>query len=337
MCMITDMADEDIYKIQKMTVVLGPACNISCRHCIQNKAKNKEWSYKCSVDFIKVLAKWSKIVRLNQRLLFRKPILLFYGGEPLVYYKSIEEIVYSLECYEFDFSAVEIKLFTNGLLLEDNMVDFFNEYGFNVVLSYDGPDEYSIRPRIPSETKLNIWKNIHTKGITACLTKYNQDFLTTRKFLSDKFKINDISIEMIYVNWDMPTEIYAFPSGYFDKQLDRIVAYYNHNRLDKSFLTFTKNYISRITGCYKNITLTADGNILNNRFELEAAENRGCLKEYACSDCEKSKVCLFAGNTNVIDIHCNIGTEFYRAYIKHREELEYLVSRDYEYLLEQNY
>lgn len=337
MCLISDISEEKLFLMQKVTLVLGPACNICCRHCIQFSAKNSKWDCSVSNDCINALVKWCKNIKVSKRLLFRKPMLLFYGGEPLLYYSLIRDIVDRLEFAGFDFKKVNLKLFTNGLLLTDDMVDYFNQYGFEIVLSYDGPDEYAVRPVIASDDNISVWKSFWRRGITTCLTKYNYDFLQTKMFLKNKFKTDNISIEMIYVNWDMPNDIYDFPAGYFDMQLRKIGTYYKYNRLDKSFLTFTKNFLSGVTGCYKNISISPDGHILNNRFELKNVSSCDNIVEYICNTCEKRIVCPFAGKHNVKSTDCNIGFDYFRAYLKHKKCLESLVFRDFDYLLSKDY
>lgn len=337
MCLINDIGDDRLFSMQKITVVLGPACNISCRHCLQNSAKSFQWNYFVTDSCIDALVKWSRNVKVSSRLLFKKPMLLFYGGEPLLYYSLIREIVEKLEAFGFDFEKINLKLFTNGILLTEEMVDYFNRYGFEVVLSYDGPYEYAVRTTIASDENINLWKKIARRGVTSCLTVKNSDFLSTRMFLKNKFITEDISIEMIYVNWDMPVDIYDFPVGYFDMQLRKIETFYRYNKLDKSFLTFTKNYLGKITGNYRNITIASDGHILNNRFELESVGNLNRSVEYYCDSCEKKIVCPFAGKHNSGLSDCDIGSEFFRAYLKHKSCLEGLVNRDYDYLMLQDF
>jgi len=86
-------AHEDLYLLQKITIVLGPACNILCRHCLQSKAKNMKWEQRLDDSFIEALVDWSNNVKIYKRLLFKKPMLLFYGGEPLLYFDRMKELV----------------------------------------------------------------------------------------------------------------------------------------------------------------------------------------------------------------------------------------------------
>lgn len=337
MCLIFDIPEDKLSLLQKITLELGPICNINCRHCIQNVAKDLEWNFIVTDKCIETLVRWSKVVKPFQRLLFKKPMLLFYGGEPLLYYSDLKEIVSRLEFAGFDFLAVNLKLFTNGILLSEDMVDYFNKYNFEVVLSFDGPNEYAVRPQIASEKNILLWHKLNNRGITSCLTSFNSDFLETKFFLKNKFDTDNISIEMIYVNWDMPIDIYKFPKCYFERQLCRIISYYEYNRLDKSFLTFTKNFLGKITGHYKNITITLDGHVLNNRFELRSAQNFNNLAEYACDVCEKAIVCPFAGKHSPKFSDCNTGSVFFEAYKKYKTRLENLVLRDYAFLALQNY
>jgi len=213
------------------------------------------------------------------------------------------------------------------------MVDFFNRYRFNVVLSYDGPKEYSVRPEIASTENIKVWERIDRRGVTTCLTKLNPDYLETMLYLKKKFRTSDISIEMIYVNWNMPEEIYAFPKGYFERQLKRLLVYYTSNSLDKSFLTFTKNYLPGVIGRYTNVTVTTDGTLLDNRFNLKEAK----AEDSRCHSCRKRSLCPFSGKELVTEADCRAGDDFYSAYLKHKDRLEALLKRDYSYLAQKEY
>lgn len=331
------VARKDLYELQKITIAMGPGCNILCRHCIQNLAKGCEWNYKLSEEFLDMLVDWSRNVRPTRRLVFQKPMLLFYGGEPLLYYRQMQEIVEKLEAKGFDFGRIELKLFTNGLLLTDDKVEFFNRYGFNVVLSYDGPDEYGVRPVIASDKNIEVWKKIEKRGVTTCLTAYNPDFLKTKLWLARKFDTEDVSIEMIYINWNMPKEIYAFRRDYFDDQLRRIVMYYRQHRIDKSFLTFTKNYVRGVMDSYRNATFTVDGHVLNNRYNLEETDDVNSVHEYSCYSCKYKQVCPFSGKIKPFESDCELGQHFYHTYEKYRTELENLVKRDRLYLTDKKW
>lgn len=66
-----------------------------------------------------------------------EPSIVFFGGEPLLEYSSI--IVPLVEKYG---EQVHWSITTNGLLLDEDKVDFFRKHKVNILLSFDG-DKYT--------------------------------------------------------------------------------------------------------------------------------------------------------------------------------------------------
>ena len=72
----------------------------------------------------------------------------FFGGEPLMNYGVIKELVlYGREQEKGYGKNIRFTLTTNGLLLDDEKTEFINEYMDNVILSIDGRPEVNDRMR----------------------------------------------------------------------------------------------------------------------------------------------------------------------------------------------
>lgn len=104
--------------------MLGNQCNMNCRYCMQHSlVKNPLPLQKASKRFYDFLRKAHE---KNNKLQ-----VCFFGGEPLVYYNNIKEVVEKLP-------GINYGLITNGRALTDEMVDFFNANKMNVTISWDG-------------------------------------------------------------------------------------------------------------------------------------------------------------------------------------------------------
>lgn len=98
-----------------LVLKLGGRCNLSCPHC---HAEPMDYQFNpLIIDYIKS----SQYRRIT-----------FSGGEPLLYFPLIRQIVESLG-HEYEY-----KFMTNAVLLTDPIVDFLNEYNFTVGYSFDG-------------------------------------------------------------------------------------------------------------------------------------------------------------------------------------------------------
>ena len=101
-----------------ISIYLGSRCNCNCKYCHRQQNDNEHTH----------VGK-----KLKQLLLKNKDNNLcvsFYGGEPTLYMKQVEEIVNLVPTSKFIIT-------TNGTTI-DRYTDFFNKHNFKVIISYDG-------------------------------------------------------------------------------------------------------------------------------------------------------------------------------------------------------
>lgn len=116
-------------------IMLGNGCNLSCIYCLQHPLVHKPLSNKINPDI------YEFIKECNEENGKDHPVhLQFFGGEPLVYYPNIEEIVEATKDIGCTYSVI-----TNGKLMNDHMVEFFNKNNFWVTISWDGPNVIKTR------------------------------------------------------------------------------------------------------------------------------------------------------------------------------------------------
>lgn len=108
-------------KVNTIFILLGTACNMSCRHCSQLPVRvSSAQTTRCSEELLDAIAEWSKQVDF-------KRTIWFWGGEPLLYLDTIKDIVSRLEAKGAD---LQYTTTTNGLLLTKQVAD---EYGLFVL------------------------------------------------------------------------------------------------------------------------------------------------------------------------------------------------------------
>lgn len=113
---------------KSVTVKLGGDCNLDCPHC---HCEVKEFSY--NPDIVRWIRLQPNIRRVS-----------FYGGEPLLYWDTIQAIIEALgDSYSYMFV-------TNGTLLTEDIIDFCNDNNVSICMSFDGRNskrDASIEPR----------------------------------------------------------------------------------------------------------------------------------------------------------------------------------------------
>lgn len=207
---------EDLHTLADLGAVyllLGPACNMSCRHCTQTPIKNcldlspqgKELSQEVK-DFI---VKWSKSPwkygEHNPRRFY------FWGGEPLLYWQTVKKLVLEFESLGVN---VSYRIFSNGLLLNDEIVEFCNAHDIWFIMSYDAPNATAARNAVPSDTACKKFLQIKKRNVNTVFNAINDDMVAAFKWLKAKFPNTFISCGFMNVlSESTPEDLYKFGAG----------------------------------------------------------------------------------------------------------------------------
>ena len=163
----------------------------------------------------------------------------FFGGEPLLNFPAIREIVaYGRELEKKHHKKFKFTTTTNGVNLNDEMTDFFNREMDNVVISIDGRPEVHDRMRPTANGKgsyaliIDKAKQLVSKReqqqyyIRGTYTRYNLDFANDVLHLADE-GFEQLSIEPVVTD---PARDYAL------RQEDLPRIYDEYERLGKEYL-----------------------------------------------------------------------------------------------------
>lgn len=121
-------------------------CNFRCLYCVystinfetQRNHSIRKMELKTAIASIDFFAEHSK----NQKTVN----LSFYGGEPLLEFKLIKELVkYSKTIFEG--KDINFSITTNGSLFNDEIIKFLSENKFNLMVSIDGTPEIHNKSR----------------------------------------------------------------------------------------------------------------------------------------------------------------------------------------------
>lgn len=145
--------------LSNLTFILTDQCNFACNYCFQKRVDPITIG---SEDVIKSMD-------LLVPFLAENSYINFYGGEPLLAWDAIREIVrYIADKNEkLTQKGITHTLTTNGSLLDEEKIEFLNRHRFQVMVSYDGPaQKINRRPGSVEQILANIKKlqarpNIH--------------------------------------------------------------------------------------------------------------------------------------------------------------------------------
>ena len=123
-----------------LLIVLTGRCNLRCEYCVYNDKYPHEISY--SNDDMKMeiatkaINQFFEIYNAKRNNgYFKKPTIMFYGGEPLIKFDLIKEIVSYIEQLGYD---CDYYMTTNGLLLNKEYSKFLVMNDFRLTFSLDG-------------------------------------------------------------------------------------------------------------------------------------------------------------------------------------------------------
>ena len=199
-------------------LMLGPVCNMACRHCSQNPYKRKEFLNDTISDDVRTLID-SYIAYYKKKENFPWTAkVLFWGGEALLHWNLIRELVpyYSKKHKMLENNNVRFVVASNGILLTDEMVDFFNKYNVQFNLSFDAPYPFAVRGKVSEEMVQKACK-IDRLVILDSLNAWNCDLYAALRCMREKFvkyayKLHH-NFQLFYTS-DIPQDILNFD---FDK------------------------------------------------------------------------------------------------------------------------
>jgi len=129
-----DAKNKSVRGLNKLVLALTDRCNLHCKYCLSTlepdehgKGMTLETGRK-AVDFL--LAHMKQQTGAN---------IVFYGGEPLLKFKTLESIFnYAREQAQRAGKTFTYTVITNGTLLTPAIMDFLTANGFTIGLSLDG-------------------------------------------------------------------------------------------------------------------------------------------------------------------------------------------------------
>ena len=193
------------HEVKALCLHVSHDCNLRCKYCFadegayhsKREVMSRETAF-AAIDFLLRESGKRKVLEVD-----------FFGGEPLMNLGVVKDTVY----YAKEQAAKLGKRFlftttTNGLLLDDETIQFFNEEMENVVLSLDGRPEVhdAVRKTVNGKGSFDlviekIKKFVRSRGdkhyyVRGTFTAKNLDFAKDVLFLADQ-GFDSISMEPV--------------------------------------------------------------------------------------------------------------------------------------------
>ena len=268
--------------VKAMCLLVAHDCNLRCKYCFADTGEYHMASRTMlSAETGRKALDWLVAHSGNRRNLE----VDFFGGEPLMNFQVIKEVVaYGRELEKKHNKVFKFTTTTNAVLLNDEMMDFLNAEMDNVVISIDGRPEVHDRMRptpngkgsydlIIDRAKRFVEKRGQQRYyLRGTFTGYNLDFGNDVLHLAD-LGFEQLSIEPVVTDEKCPYAIKEsdLPTVYDEyERLGREYVRYRREGKWFSFFHFMVDLTGgpclkkRLTGCGSGneyVAVTADGDI----------------------------------------------------------------------------
>ena len=203
--------------VKALCLHVAHTCNLNCSYCFASQGKyhgdRAVMSYevgKQALDFLIENSKGRRNLEVD-----------FFGGEPLMNFDVVKQLVAYARSREKECGKnFRFTLTTNGVLIDDDVIDFANREMSNVVLSLDGRKEVHDRfrvdhagngswerivPKFQQLVKARQGKNYYMRGT---FTHANPDFLKDIETMLD-LGFTELSMEPVVCAPEDPSALTA--------------------------------------------------------------------------------------------------------------------------------
>jgi len=267
--------------VKAMCLNIAHDCNLRCKYCFASTGDfgtgRKMMTFETgrrAIDFLIEKSEDRENLELD-----------FFGGEPLMNFDTVKQIVEYARSREKECGKrFRFTITTNGLLLDDDKIDFINKEMSNVVLSIDGRKETNDNVRIrvdgsgcydsilPKFKKLVEQRGDKEYYVRGTFTKYNIDFSEDVFSLYNE-GFDQISVEPVVCGSENPYALTEKELSEIFKEYERLAERIleNEEKGEKfNFFHFMLDLdqgpcaIKRLRGCgcgNEYVAVTPDGDI----------------------------------------------------------------------------
>ncbi|WP_267405480.1 MULTISPECIES: radical SAM protein [unclassified Chryseobacterium] len=200
--------------VTSFVLKVASRCNLNCSYCYMYNLGDKTYLKQpkfMSMDTIRIFAQ--KLSRYGTENSLKSFQIVFHGGEPLLYPKEFYRESIKIFRELLNNSYFDFVIQTNGVGLDEEWYDLFNELNIRVGISMDGPKEYHNKYRVFHNGK-GSYDDVQ-QAIELGLNKGMHGVLSVVNL-----NITPIELYQEFKNLNIPSFNLLLPDGHFDKLPD---------------------------------------------------------------------------------------------------------------------
>lgn len=180
----------DFNRCNRLVIIITNACNLSCSYCFYHYQLSRAVKY-CDIDSI-----YEIFIELCKKFKDGIENIQFFGGEPLIRFDIIKEIVRKINiyCVENNIKKPDYGIVTNGTMITDNIIDFCYKNHIYMTISIDGKEKNNTLRR--SKSGSPIFSKLETI-IKHIKTRYS-DYPLTAELTFSRININEFKCSNIH-------------------------------------------------------------------------------------------------------------------------------------------
>ena len=189
-------------RIDTLYLIVAQGCNLGCKYCFAENENGNWKNSKMNFDVAKVsIDKFVNHIKENN---IADATIMLFGGEPLMNWSLIEEIV----CYVNDSypNVLNFSIVTNGTLINNEKALFFKKNNIIPAISIDGPKEINDQNRVFKKGDRSVYNSVLKAikvlkenecnfGLSITLTP---DVISKRKEMIEWIK--ELKVKDVYLN-----------------------------------------------------------------------------------------------------------------------------------------
>jgi len=249
-------------ELTKIKIQLGLKCNYSCEYCSQRFIpRNPDDTYihevpvgheedgKIAQEIKKFVERFDKI-SIGKELTFE-----LWGGEPFLYFEKMQLVTEQLHK---KYPEAKFSVITNGSLLNQEIINFIQQYKFSVSISHDGVGQKTRGPDPLEDSDKKKWlfklRNLlvpeNRFSVNAMIHKDNDSRTEVQRWIRNNFGVVPIgeggTVDAYdeggaSMSWNTPEEHIAYRRKAFREVMDRKIDQFSilHQKLE-NFITSLK-------------------------------------------------------------------------------------------------
>lgn len=165
-----------------LKISFGLSCNYACEYCSQRfVARQVETNPEDVAGFLISLDRWVQTP---------PEAIEFWGGEPLVYIKTLRPLA---EALRVKYPLARFSVITNGSLLNPELNQWLDDLGFTISVSHDGPGQHvrgpdPLQDPFVKEAILDLYQRLAPQGrfsFNAMVNRSNQSRAEIQAFFTE--------------------------------------------------------------------------------------------------------------------------------------------------------